>query len=425
MVTPIAFVLFVTPATGFAQSASDVAAMRQELGELKAEQARTAARIAGLEDKLNGLEGASPISEPPQPLPPQAAAAKAISMVREAGAVQPLDVAGDIRIRYESNFGDRDTRNRSRFALRARLRGSYAVTDWLTAGGQLTTGDPDDPNSSDVTLSNFDDDLSVSLDQAWLRAKFGNLQISGGKIPLPFKRTDMVWDGDVYPEGLSFTYETKIGALATAKAAGLYFVIDEAPVGEDSRMIGGQIGVDAKLGDTIKFETSAGYYDYRLSSAAGGDSGDFRSNRFVNGRYLSDFNLLDVIASATWTGPDKNWPLRIIGNYVHNFGATTPSNSGYSIGLAAGRITEKGNWRFGLGYAQTGVDAVLAAFSEDNTTLASNYVQHNFSVDYVLRPHLILNGTFYRYKPKSAIDAGPNDPNHWLNRLRINLLAEF
>ena len=183
--------------------------------------------------------------------------------------------------------------------------------------------------------------------------------------------------------------------------------------------------MDTKLGDAIKFEAFVGYYDYRLRSIAGADSGDFRSNRFANGQYLSDFNLLDVIASATWTGLGKKWPLKITGDYVHNFGATTPSDSGYSIGLTAGRITEKGDWRFGLGYAQTGVDAVLAAFSEDNTTLASNYVQHNFSVDYVLRPQLILNGTFYRYKPKSAIDAGPNDPDDWLNRVRINLLAEF
>ena len=288
MATPLAFVFFMTPATSFAQSVSDVAAIRQELGELKAEQTRTTARIAGLENKLNGLEGAFPLSAPPQPLPPQAAAVNIVTSTVKSGAAQPLDVEGDIRIRYESNFGDRDARNRSRFALRARLRGSYAVTDWLTAGGQLTTGDPDDPNSSDVTLSNFDDDLSVSLDQAWLRAQFGNLQVSGGKIPLPFKRTDMVWDGDVYPEGLALAYETKIAASSSAKAAGLYFVIDEAAGGEDSRMIGGQIGVETKLRDAIILETSVGYYDYRLSSVAGGDSGDFRTNRFVNGQYLSD-----------------------------------------------------------------------------------------------------------------------------------------
>ena len=44
-------------------------------------------------------------------------------------------MSGDIRLRYESNFGDRNARNRDRGVLRARLRGSYAVTDEISIGG--------------------------------------------------------------------------------------------------------------------------------------------------------------------------------------------------------------------------------------------------------------------------------------------------
>ncbi|MBK6718380.1 MAG: hypothetical protein IPG62_00525 [Sphingomonadales bacterium] len=44
------------------------------------------------------------------------------------------------------------------------------------------------------------------------------------------------------------------------------------------------------------------------------------------------------------------------------------------------------DWRFGCGYAETGVDAVLAAFSHDNTDLATNYRQHTLLVDYVVVP---------------------------------------
>jgi hypothetical protein len=71
----------------------------------------------------------------------------------------------------------------------------------------------------------------------------------------------------------------------------------------------------------IQAELAVGNYDYSLRSLAGGDAGDFRSNLFAGGRYLSDFNLLDVIAALTWNGLGEKWPVRIVGDYVYNYGA--------------------------------------------------------------------------------------------------------
>lgn len=418
-------IIFATfPSPLYAQSADDIDIIRKEIAELRAEQAATAARITGLETKLDAI-GNTRTPDPKSaarfiPYKPQAIAAP----VQPALAQRPK-FSGDIRLRYESNFGDQDARNRDRFVLRARLRGIYAISDAFSVGAQLTTGDPDDPNSSDVTLSNFNDDLAISLDQIWLRAKFGTAQFTGGKVPLPFKRTDMVWDGDVHPEGLSATFSSDIAPAVSVSGAGLYFIIDENIGGADSRMIGGQLGTTVHLDPNLTVSASAGYYDYRLKSILGGDVGDFRSNRFANGRYLSDFDLVDLIASATWTRLSARWPITVAANWVGNLGATTAADDGISINLTAGRSTQQRDWRIGYGYAKVGVDAVFAAFSEDNTALGSNYLQHNLSLDFVLRPHLILNGVFYRYRQRSALDAGANAPNNWLNRLRINLLAEF
>ena len=415
------FTMLVTLPCGpvYAQSAADIAVLRQELQTLRAEQANTAAKIDRVEAAINQL--ASPTTVPTSQFTPSG---KLTPLAIESFVPTALDISGDIRLRYEANFGGRDTRNRDRGVLRARHRGSYAVTNWLSAGGELSTGDADDPNSSDITLSNFDDDLAVSLDQAWLRFRTGKIELTGGKIPLPFVRTDMVWDGDVYPQGASATYATNV-ETASFKASALYFLIDESVGGPDSRMIGSQLAMEFPVNAKLRVDLAASYYDYRLNSIAGGDVGDFRSNRFANGAYLSDFNLLDIIGSATWNGLGRRWPLKVTANYVRNFGATTKADTGLMISVLAGRTTNRGDWRLGYGYAQADIDAVFAAFSEDNTTLATNYVQHNASVDYVIRPHLILGGTFYRFKPKSMIGAGINEPNDWLNRFRINLLAEF
>lgn len=329
--------------------------------------------------------------------------------------------SGDMRVRYESNFGVKGVRNRDRGVLRARLRAAYAVNDWLAVGGQLATGDPDDPNSTDITLSGFDDDLQVSLDQAYLRLAPGDFQAYLGKFPQPFARTELVWDVDVSPQGASASYATSLGDTKL-KASALYFIVDEAVAGPDSRMIGGQIAMETPPA-FLQGELAVGYYDYSLRSVAGAAAGDFRSNQLVNGRYLSDFDLLDIIAVMTWRGFGERWPVRFIGDYVHNFGAATKANTGFGTDLQIGRANQQGDWRFTYGYAQTETDAVLAAFSHDNTNQATNYLQHTLAIDYILRPNVALNATYYRYRQKD-VPAG-FETLGWQNRLRLNFMAGF
>jgi len=420
--------LFAAP-TGSAQAQdgtqdSAIAELRAAVQALQAEQAQSRARIAELEAALARQNGTPPIAAAPS--------APALNVAKAPAPGSPiaapvsevssrLALSGDMRVRYESNFGVNGVRDRDRGVLRARLRAAYAVNDWLAVGGQLATGDPDDPNSTDVTLSNFDDDLQVSLDQAYIRFAPGNFQAFLGKIPQPFVRTDLVWDGDVSPEGASISYMAPLDGVKL-KANALYFIVDEAAAGPDSRMIGGQVALETPSAP-LQAELAVGYYDYSLRSVAGADVGDFRSNLFANGRYLSDFNLLDVIAAVTWNGLSERWPVRVVGDYVHNFGAATGADTGFGIDLLVGRASQPGDWRFNYGYAQVETDAVLAAFSHDNTNLATNYLQHTLAVDFVPRPHLTLNATYYRYRQKDVV-AGL-DFLGWQNRLRLNFMVGF
>jgi len=463
LATAAAITTLAAPAA-FAQTPADLTAMREQIAEMKAEQQRAAARIAQLEAMLAQsqpaaavvMPAATPTSQPaaaavvmpaatPTMTAPFAASPavlfqtapqipRASAPVNPAGGSAPgplpasipskLTVNGDLRVRYESNFGDPGVRDRDRGVIRARLRAAYAINSWLTIGGQLGTGDPDDPNSTDQTLGNYLDDLTVSLDQAYMRGTFGNLTLVAGKVPDPFVRTEMVWDGDINPEGVSATYTVPLGKGAL-RAVGIYFVIDEATGGPDSRMLGGQLQLDAPVTKDLRFELATGYYDYRLASTIGGDAGDFRTNRFANGRYLSDFNLLDVIGAVQYSGLGARWPIRVVADYVRNLGATTDQDSGFSADLLIGRGSQVRDWRFGYGYAETGVDAVLAAFSHDNTALGTNYRQHTLLVDYVVAPQVILNATYYRYQAKSPLFTPMFSATEWIDRLRLNLLVNF
>lgn len=372
--------------------------------------------------------GTAPAATSPTAPSPQLAVAASAPAPASAAATTPaafripgLDVSGDLRVRQEWNTGT--ARDRSRSVLRARLRASYAVNDSLTIGSQIATGDPDDPNSTDVTLGNFLDDFAVSLDQAWLRYSTGGLTVQAGKFPQIFQRTDMVWDGDVSPQGLGASYALDLGGGTKLDARALYFVIDEASTARDSDMLGGQVTLAAPLASDLKLGLAGSYYHYRLGSVAGADAGDFRGNLLSGGRYLSDFHLLEGLGTLTYTGLSPRWPLTFTADYVRNLGAAVPGDTGFNLELAAGRAARRGDWRIAYNYSEVEVDAVFAAFSHDNLDLSTNYRLHALDIIYVPASNLLLDLTWSHYRPLDAQYV--TEPIGWLDRIRLNLMVSF
>ncbi len=333
-----------------------------------------------------------------------------------------LDIGGDMRVRQEWNVIE--GRERSRSSVRARLRSTYKIDDHFAVGTQIATGDPDDPNSTDVTLGNFVDDFRVSLDQAWVRYTNGGLTAYAGKFPQQFQRTDMLWDGDVSPQGVAVAYGANIGK-ARADARGLWFVIDEASIARDSDMIGGQLAVSAPLASDIRGGLTGSYYHYRLGSVAGADAGDFRGNLISGGRYVSDFRLIEGIGTLNWAGLSPRWPLSFTADYVHNTGAAVAGDTAFNLEFAAGRAARPGDWRVAYNYSEVEVDSVLAAFSHDNIDLSTNYQLHGFGIGYVPAEHLQLDLLWYHYRPLDPAYAGGLSPDQWLDRIRLAFMVSF
>lgn len=332
-----------------------------------------------------------------------------------------LDVGGDMRVRQEWNFTG--GRGRSRTAVRARVRATYAVNDKFAVGTQIATGDPDDPNSTDVTLGNFVDDFQVSLDQAWIRYHSGALSAYAGKFPQIFQRTDMLWDSDVSPQGVAAAYSVPIGK-AKLDARGMWFVIDEAAAARDSDMLGGQLALSAPISDQFKFGLTSSYYHYRLGSVAGADAGDFRGNLVTGGRYRSDFHLVEAMGSIGWTGSAR-WPMTFTADYVRNLGAAVPGDTAFNLELAAGRVAKPGDVRIAYNFSEVEVDSVLAAFSHDNIDLATNYRLHGLGLSYVPAANLQLDLLWYHYRPLDAAYAGALPPSEWLDRVRLAFMVSF
>jgi hypothetical protein len=368
------------------------------------------------------------IASPPAPVaasapPSQPALASAAAPASgDAFRLPGLDVSGDLRVRQEWNFVD--GRDRSRSAVRARLRAAYKIDDHFAVGTQIATGDPDDPNSTDVTLGSFVDDFQVALDQAWIRYTNGGLTAYAGKFPQQFQRTDMLWDSDVSPQGVAAAYGADIGK-ARIDARGLWFVIDEAAVARDSDMLGGQLALSAPLGPDVKAGLTGSYYHYRLGSVAGADAGDFRGNLLSGGRYVSDFHLVEAIGTLGWSGPSERWPLAFTADYVKNMGAAVPGDTAFNLELAAGRVAKPGDIRLTYNYSEVEVDSVLAAFSHDNIDLSTNYKLHGLGLAYVPAPHLQLDLLWYHYRPLDPAYAGGLSPTDWLDRIRLAFMVSF
>ncbi len=340
--------------------------------------------------------------------------------------------SGDFRLRYENNSNDPLSPNgvRNREVFRVRAGATVTINEYLTAGARLVTGDSDDPKTTDVTLSNFLDDLEVSLDQAYIQFAHRGLVLSGGKFPNPFLRAiEVIWDGDVNPQGLAGSYTVPGSGTFTPKATGLFFVVDEQSGGRDSYMGGGQVSVAINASDNLGVTLAGGYYDYTIRSLANAGPGDIRSNNLAPGDtlYLSDFDMLDATAIVTSGAFGERYPIRLFGNYVKNLGYVKSANAevdedqGLAVGVYVGKASGKGDRRLHYSYSEAQTDAVLAAFSHDNLTLATNYMLHTLAVDFVPLRNTVLNATWYVYRRKDIATT----PNDYISRLRINLLVLF
>ncbi len=390
----------------------------EQLRQLREQQARILEAQQKLESRLD-VAGVPAMPAPAVAAAPAPAAAA-------GSALDRLKVSGDLRLRSQHDRSDNDARDRTSAQVRARVGATYAVNDRLTIGGRLVTGDAKDPNSTDVQLSKWLDDFEVSLDMAYAQLDFGDLKLYGGKFPQPFARTDLVWDGDVNPQGVAATWKHALGNGGAVRGSGLLFVVNEDAKLADSTMAGLQVGYDSPSYGGFKYDASAAYYRYSLGNMVNADSGDWRTNRLrPDGSYLSDYELVDVLVGGTWQGANERWPLRVTGDYVKNLGAVDSQDTGFGVDVSLGRASRPGDWRFTYGYAQTDVDAVMAAFSQDNIGIATNYKLHSLTVDYTPMPKTMVSAIWYHYKPNDPAYAGANQPGDWLDRLRLFFLVNF
>jgi len=348
---------------------------------------------------------------------------------------QRITLSGDVRLRYqadrfvESNdilFRPDDfetvintTEDRDRFRYRARLGLKAKLLDYreanvgkVEAGFRMTTGNEDDPVSTNDTMGDYFTRDSFVLDRAYLKYKFSPINpvwdrmpqfsLVGGRFANPWFSSDLVWDSDLNFEGVAAKYETDTEQMQPFNiflTAGIFPLQEEEFSSRDKWLWGGQVGFEYRPRYDMMVTLAAAYYDYQnIEGVRNTDTTglyDFTAPMYQQkGNTLMDIDPSDSILAALATGYDildvylnANigifFPIQIIleAQYVKNFGfdrervATVNEDSdpvedteAYMVGATIGypKIVNFAEWNVGLKYKYLGADAVLDAFTDSD-----------------------------------------------------------
>jgi hypothetical protein len=255
-----------------------------------------------------------------------------------------LKLSGDFRYRLETIADDSklndegDTYTRMRHRIRTRLYLDAMVSDAVSFGFSLATGDATDPVSTNQTLDGGFTKKAILLDLAYADlhpATLKGVNLVLGKMKNPFvapAKSELIWDGDLTPEGLALKFGSPMGAAKLFANAG-YLWVDEVGADSDVMLIGGQGGVAAKLG-AMDLTVGAGYFTYTE---------------------IEMYNMLEVMAEVGMKLGEM--PATIFADYVSN-GEAEDDNTGMLFGFGLGKKKNPGSWDLKYFYQELQANAV-------------------------------------------------------------------
>jgi Putative porin len=401
---------------------------------------------------------------------------------------------GDVRFRTEGFYNQpalahQDVTANTRLRIRARVGMRFAYSDELAATVRIASGNPNDPISTNQTLTGNFTPFSVNLDWAYLTLAPGNtfgirpglFTINGGKFPNPmFRVGELVWDDDLSPEGLNEIVALLGSPLGDPRSLSLdqvklfaeQWTFSQINNRQDGFMIGGQVNPSMHIGP-VQLEAGVGQYGWinpdqiaqatskntTAFTAAGAPvaNSNFNSSLFntnqlvvqhiqpptpVGGKqpaafsattgFLSNWNQTDFNIQATVPDVVQAQPVRFWFEYVHNWGAVGSDRAnGFQAGLRIGQTKVLGDWSvYGL-YEYLQQDAVISAFTWSDFGFGGTNVKGPvIGLDYQLLNPLTLSARAYFTNfidhPWVASQGTSNFMNNpTMTRLQLDAIMKF
>lgn len=296
-------------------------------------------------------------------------------LARAGNWYENIKLKGDFRQRHELVQDESSDADRNRWRIRARLAIDASIGDDWSFQGRLATGS-DDPVSTNQTLTDGFSTKGFNLDRAYFAFHPGavkGLEIVGGKMSNPFitmESTELIWDGDLSPEGAAVMYERKAHDMVTVMASGAFFYITERTADDDTWMAGAQAAVKVEPAGNVYFVAGGGYYDYQEVKDRAGiyDEGDFFGNTTAmdadsNDVYAFDFNLIEGFGLVGFNMEKVSF--KVYGNYVVNTEADN-LDQGYLFGATVQYGKGKNHFKVYGTYREVEDNAVIGVFTDSD-----------------------------------------------------------
>jgi hypothetical protein len=339
--------------------------------------------------------------------------------------------------------------DRLRFRGRARFAVDSDITDSITAGMRIVTGNTSDLVSETQTLDGTApyqfglDELFIRLDERNAQ-RFPWLSAVGGRFVNPYGTpTDLIFHKDLTFEGFALTGRYGLGD-GSAEQSHLFITVGAHPLQEialspqDKWLVGGQLGANLRWGEGQHLRLSGAFFDY--FNVTGGlnpiDGTVFNYTAPVYERQGNTYfdiansstgtvNLLALAAkyrlanaNLTYELPVGRYTFGVTADAVRNLGYNTarvsanvgqyvaPRTKGYQAEFSFGHPTvlTAGSWRAVAGYRYLQRDAVIDAYTDSDFHWGGTDAKGYYVVgDYGLANQVWMR---LRYLSSNAID-GP------------------
>lgn len=363
-----------------------------------------------------------------------------LALEEKAGAIvavqewlDRVSFKGDLRLRHESQFRDDPLFDRHRQRIRLRLGATFHLYKDLDVAFRISsgdTGDPTDPVSTNATLKNSFEKKPLTLDRAYAQWRPGPFTLTGGKMPNPFMRTQVVWDSDINPEGAAESFKYKFLDHTTLFVNAAQFVLDEnnsssgSGPNADPWVLGFQVGVEQGLGSLGKAKLAFAYYDFLdlqgevVAFAQGGNT------KGPGGVLGNDFNVIDIIGELYF---DFAVPIVLQAEYINNTAAENTGSDDYDDAFLVGVVINKNvnkfmDWQARYSYRVVEADAVLDALNNsDFHGGGTNARGHELGLNVGIRKGVSFAFTYYI----TTIESGEKTASSDRDRMQLDLKFKF
>ena len=376
-----------------------------------------------------------------------------------------INQAGSIAKAGQSAFLD-DDETRVRFRGRARLGVESDLSDSITAGIRLVTGNTSDLVSETQTVDGTApyqfglDELYVRLDERNAQ-RFPWLTVVGGRFLNPYQTpTDLIFHKDLTFTGLATTARVGLGDGSPDQSQ-VFLTVGAHPLQEvqfspdDKWLVAAELGTNFRWGEAQRLRFTGAFYDYfdvtgRLNPPGSPGLFNFTAPQFL--RYgntvfdianvadptsnlfalASKFRLANI--NATYSLGVGRYLLMVTADAVKNLGFheaqveantgfyVTPRTTGYQGELSFGdaAVLSPGKWRALIGYRYLQNDAVIDGFTDSDFhyfggTNAKGY--------YVVGDLGVANHVWLRLRYLSANEI--DGPRFGVDTLQFDLSTRF